>query len=69
MTTATFNVAKVCCDRTGCPAPAVRHVELYGQDFHFCNHHACELEQSLRAAMEQERPTALRRPARHLVRA
>lgn len=31
------------CDRRDCPAPALRHVELYGQDFHFCDHHWREL--------------------------
>ena len=27
------------CDHRDCPALALRHVDLYGQDFHFCNHH------------------------------
>ena len=27
------------CDQGGCPALAAHHIELYGQDFHFCNHH------------------------------
>jgi hypothetical protein len=31
------------CDRGGCPAPALHHVEILGQDFHFCHHHWCEL--------------------------
>ena len=32
------------CDRSDCPAPAVRELTLAGQDFYFCNHHAAELE-------------------------
>ena len=31
------------CDQGGCPAPAGHHIDLYGQDFHFCNHHWEEL--------------------------
>jgi hypothetical protein len=27
------------CDQGGCPALASHHIALYGQDFHFCNHH------------------------------
>ena len=32
------------CDRSDCPAPAVRELTLSGQDFYFCNHHAAEIE-------------------------
>ena len=31
------------CDQGGCPALAAHHIELYGQDFHFCNHHWAEV--------------------------
>ena len=27
------------CDQGGCPALAAHHIDLYGQDFHFCSHH------------------------------
>lgn len=32
----------VVCDQRDCPACALHHVELYGQDFHFCGHHWTE---------------------------
>jgi hypothetical protein len=31
------------CDCSDCPAIALRRVDLYGQDFHFCGHHWAEL--------------------------
>ena len=31
------------CDKGGCPALAGHHIDLYGQDFHFCNHHWAEV--------------------------
>jgi hypothetical protein len=31
------------CDQVGCPAFAAHHIDLYGQDFHFCNHHWLEV--------------------------
>jgi hypothetical protein len=31
------------CDQGGCPALAAHHIDLYGQDFHFCNHHWAEI--------------------------
>ncbi|MFP4635874.1 MAG: hypothetical protein ACLFRD_08435 [Nitriliruptoraceae bacterium] len=40
------------CDRRGCPAPAQHHVEVYGQDFHFCAHHWAELEPVLMSHLD-----------------
>lgn len=35
------------CDRGGCPAMALHHLDLYGQDFHFCGHHWSALTPTL----------------------
>jgi hypothetical protein len=35
------------CDCSGCPAIALHHVDLYGQDFHFCHHHWVALAPSM----------------------
>jgi hypothetical protein len=43
------------CDRSACPAPAARRVDLYGQDFYFCEHHWAEIADSL---ADQQSPTA-----------
>jgi hypothetical protein len=40
------------CDRGGCPAHALHHVEIHGQDFHFCSHHWGEVP------AEHRRPSA-----------
>lgn len=37
------------CDHSDCPAHALHHVDLFGQDFHFCGHHWREIEQALLA--------------------
>ncbi len=39
------------CDRSDCPAIAIHHIDLYGQDFHFCGHHWAELSPVLLARM------------------
>jgi hypothetical protein len=38
------------CDHRDCPALALRHVDLFGQDFHFCNHHWTELAPAIARA-------------------
>ena len=35
------------CDHSECPAFALHHIDLFGQDFHFCNHHWVELAPAL----------------------
>jgi hypothetical protein len=35
------------CDQRACPAPAQRTLLIYGQDFHFCDHHSAEVERAL----------------------
>lgn len=37
------------CDRSACPAAARHRIDLYGQDFHFCDHHWAELRAVLPA--------------------
>jgi hypothetical protein len=32
------------CDRSSCPAPAQRRLDVAGQDFYFCHHHAAEID-------------------------
>ena len=40
------------CDHGECPAVALRHLDIYGQDFHFCNHHFEELHPALTPYLE-----------------
>ncbi len=40
------------CDRGDCPAIAIQHTEVHGQDFHFCNHHWAELAPALMASLD-----------------
>jgi hypothetical protein len=37
------------CDHGDCPAYALHHIDLYGQDFHFCGHHWAALSPVLQA--------------------
>lgn len=43
------------CDHRDCPAVALRHIQLYGQDFHFCLHHWDELSPAVLAHLVGER--------------
>ena len=61
------------CDRGGCPATALHHLDLYGQDFHFCGHHWNELapslsRQTVTAPPSERVPETNRMPATDLVR-
>jgi hypothetical protein len=38
------------CDQRSCPAPAQRTLLIYGQDFHFCDHHSATVECALMAS-------------------
>jgi hypothetical protein len=44
------------CDRGGCPAHALHHAEIHGQDFHFCSHHWGEVPAAHRRSATPERP-------------
>ena len=39
----TTPTGSVVCDRSTCPAPAQRRLDIAGQDFYFCDHHAVEV--------------------------
>jgi hypothetical protein len=55
------------CDRGGCPAPALHHVEIHGQDFHFCSHHWGEVPADHRRSADPDRAvyeTGTRQPER-----
>lgn len=41
------------CDHSECPAFSLHHVEVFGQDFHFCNHHWVELAPVLSRHLER----------------
>jgi hypothetical protein len=43
------------CDRGGCPAHALHHVEIHGQDFHFCSHHWGEVPADHRRSAAPDR--------------
>jgi hypothetical protein len=51
------------CDQRDCPAIALHHVEIHGQDFHFCGHHWAELSPALLAHLDQWEATAASGPA------
>jgi hypothetical protein len=44
------------CDHGDCPAIALRHADVHGQDFHFCNHHWEELAPALAAYLDPQSP-------------
>jgi hypothetical protein len=46
------------CDHGDCPAIALRHADVHGQDFHFCNHHWEELAPALAAYLDPQSPDA-----------
>jgi hypothetical protein len=50
------------CDHSDCPAVALHHVDLCGQDFHFCNHHWVELSPAVAAMAD---PWGTGAPAAH----
>ncbi len=54
----------VVCDQLDCPAAALHHVELYGQDFHFCGHHWAEHQPALLAQPCQPEVREMRPPSR-----
>jgi hypothetical protein len=35
------------CDHLDCPAPAMKRIDLFSQDFYFCNHHWSEIANRL----------------------
>jgi uncharacterized RmlC-like cupin family protein len=39
--------AALMCNKSGCSALWQHEVEIYGEDFRFCNHHHAELEPTL----------------------
>ena len=44
------------CDHGDCPAIALHHIDVFGQDFHFCNHHWDELAPALAAHLDPWSP-------------
>ncbi len=44
------------CDHSDCPAIALQHIDVHGQDFHFCNHHWEELAPALAAHLDPWSP-------------
>ncbi len=44
------------CDCRDCPAPAQHHVDIHGQDFHFCSHHWAVLAPALVAHLDAWAP-------------
>ena len=47
------------CDHGDCPAMALQHADVHGQDFHFCNHHWAELAPALAAYLDPWIPDRL----------
>lgn len=51
------------CDRRDCPAQARRRVDIRGQDFYFCEHHATEIDAVLSAQDPRQPEAAVPVPA------
>lgn len=44
------------CDHRDCPAFALHHIDLHGQDFHFCGHHWEKVSAALLAYLYRDDP-------------